>query len=229
MGVKCEKGARRLRIKCKHLFMEENFKEVCYHLPFVQTVRNLYNAWRLNELGFGTPDFDVTKSAEVEAILQEVGLAGQYESFFESGPQSITQCVIILSTGKISAMQMISITISVASLTWGASRAFFIQRMEHTADPDPNFAMVFLRVFPFMLVSVINSLVMWVLIWGFLGPYTFASLFMNFSTVLVILSLRPSYMLTIYYVLLFYVFFGLTEFCISNDDMLASLVSTDYA
>ena len=131
MGVKCETGARRLGIKCEHLFMEENFREVCYHLAFVQTVRNLYNAWRLHELGFGTPDFDVTKSAEVEAILKEVGLAGQYESFFESGPQSITQCVIILSTGKISATQMFSITISVASLTWGAGRSFFIQREAH--------------------------------------------------------------------------------------------------
>ena len=63
------------------------FAEACLHLPFVQTMQNLYNAWKLYKLGFGTNNFNPANSAEVEAILKEVGLAGQYESFFESGPQ----------------------------------------------------------------------------------------------------------------------------------------------
>ena len=183
MGVQSRKGARGLRKKCKHLFMEENFKEVCYHLPFVQTFRNLYNAWRLHELGFGSPDFDVANSAEVEAILKEVGLAGQYESFFESGPQSITQCVIILSTGKISWMQMISITISVASLTWGAGRSFFIQREAHMSDPDPPALMVVARVFFYMFTVTLNSLLLWTFIGGMLGKYTVVAALLSFSTI----------------------------------------------
>ena len=81
---------------------------------------------------------------------------------------------------------------SLLSLTWGASRAFFILRNENDEDPDPNFAMVLLRVFPLMLISVINSLFMWVLIWGFLGPYTFAGLFANFTIIKIILSVEPS-------------------------------------
>ena len=185
-----------------------SFVTVLIHLPFVIPFRNMYLFVKLCEIGYPYHEFEHSK--DVEEILSEVGLASFYESFCEAGPQSVTTCVVFLCTGRISETQIVSLFTSLISLTWGASRAFFIQRMEHDADPDPNFAMVFLRVFPFMLVSVINSLVMWVLSWGFLGPYTFASLFMNYSTVLVILSLRPSYMLTIYYVLLFYVFFGLT-------------------
>ena len=69
------------KIFCQ-VFIEENFTEVCYHVPFVQTGRNIYHAWRLYKLGYGRPDFDVSKSSEVEAILKEVGLAGQYECFF---------------------------------------------------------------------------------------------------------------------------------------------------
>ena len=181
---------------------------VLIHLPFVVPLRNMYLFVKLCRMGYPYHAFE--RSKDVEDILSEVGLATFYESFCEAGPQSVTTCVVFLCTGRISETQIVSLLTSLISLTWGASRAYFIQRMEHDADPDPNFAIVFFRIFPFMLVSVINSLVMWVLIWGFLGPYTFASLFMNFSTVLVILSLRPSYMLTIYYVLLFYVFFGLT-------------------
>ena len=164
-------------------FVRLNFKEVCYHLPFVQTFRNIYNAWRLHKLGYGRTDFDVTNSAEVEAILKEVGLAGQYESFFESGPQSITQCVIILSTGKISLMQMISITISVASLTWGAGRSFFIQREAHMSDPDPPALMVLARVFFYMFTVTFNSLLLWTFIGSLLGKYTVVAALLSFSTI----------------------------------------------
>ena len=159
------------------------FGEACLHLPFVQTVRNLYNAWKLHKLGFGTSKFNPADSAEVEAILKEVGLAGQYESFFESGPQSITQCVIVLSTGRISWTQMISITISVASLTWGAGRSFFIQREDHMSDPDPPALMVLARVFFYMLTVTINSLVLWTFIGGFLGKATVLALILNFAAV----------------------------------------------
>ena len=64
---------------CNQVFVEENFKEVCLcRLSGISTTHrdSIY------KLGFGRPDFDVSKSSEVEAILKEVGLAGQYECFF---------------------------------------------------------------------------------------------------------------------------------------------------
>ena len=95
-----------------------DLRDICLHLPFVLMVRNAFLGWRLYKLGFGRKDFNVKGSAEVEAILAEVGLAGQYEAFCESGPQSITQCVIILCTGRVTWSQVFSITVSLASLTW---------------------------------------------------------------------------------------------------------------
>ena len=60
-----------------------------------------------------------------------------------------------------------------AALTWGASRAFFIERGQDEADPDPALLMVALRVFPLMLVVVINSMLNWIAISGLLGPSIF--------------------------------------------------------
>ena len=184
------------------------FPRVLIHLPFVLPLRNFCLFLRLCRIGY--PYHDLNRSKDVEDILAEVGDAAFYESFCEAGPQSVTTCVIFLCTGRISETQIVSLLTSLVTLTWGASRAYFIHRIEHEADPDPDFSMVFFRVFPFMLLSVINSLVMWVLIWGLLGPYTFGSLVMNFCTILVILKLKPAPTFFIFYVLLFYVFFGLT-------------------
>ena len=165
------------------------FGGACLHLPFVQTVRNLYNAWKLHKLGYGTKSFDIRNSAEVEAILKEVGFAGQYESFFESGPQSITQCVIILSTGRISWVQILSITISVASLTWGAGRSFFIQREAHLSDPDPPAVMVLARTFFYMFTVTSNSLLLWTFIGGFLGKFTAPAVLFSFVTIYISLKM----------------------------------------
>ena len=176
---------------CRYAFSEASFGQVLLHLPFVQTVRNVYNAWKLYKLGFGFKVLNPRKSAEVEAILREVGLSGQYESFFESGPQAITQCVIVLSTGRISTIQMISITISVISLTWGAGRSFFIQRQVHLADPDPPAVMVLARVFFYKLTVTVNCLLLWTFIGGLLGRFTVVALLLNFVTVYVSVKLLP--------------------------------------
>ena len=77
-------------------------------------------------------------------------------------------------------MQQISIVLSLLSLTWGASRGYFIQRLQDAADPNPALGMVVTRVFPLMLVIVLNSLVLWVFIGGFLGPWIFPPLLVNF-------------------------------------------------
>ena len=157
---------------------DSTIKKALLHFPFVLPLRNLYLAFRLFKLRFGFPDFDPTKSARVEAILTSVAFAGFYESYFEAGPQSVTQFVIILSTGNLEVTQIISIVISVFSLSWAASRGFFIQRPQDLADPDPALKMV-LRILPLMMLVLLGTLAMWVCIGGLLGRFTFIAIFLN--------------------------------------------------
>ena len=55
-----------------------------------------------------------------------------------------------------------------------------MERSEDEADPDPDALMVVLRVFPCMILMVGNSLLMWVLLGGFLGLLVFLVLKINF-------------------------------------------------
>ena len=155
-----------------------HIKKALLHFPFVLPLRNLYLAFRLFKLRFGFADFDPMNSVKVEAILTSVAFAGFYESYFEAGPQSVTQFVIILSTGNLEVTQIISIVISVFSLSWAASRGFFIQRPQDLADPDPALKMV-LRILPLMMLVLLGTLAMWVCIAGLLGRFTFIAIFLN--------------------------------------------------
>ena len=89
---------------------------------------------------------------------------------------------ISFCTGHFPPLIMLSTVISLLSLSWGASRAYFIERSQDKADPDPAFFMVLMRVFPLMLVVVLNSLVMWVMISGLIGPLIFPALLITFAT-----------------------------------------------
>ena len=89
---------------------------------------------------------------------------------------------ISLCTGHFPPMIMLSTAISLLSLSWGASRAYFIERSLDKADPDPALFMVLMRVFPLMLVVVVNSLAMWVMIAGLIGPWVFPALLITFAT-----------------------------------------------
>ena len=89
---------------------------------------------------------------------------------------------ISLCTGHFPPMIMASTAVSLLSLSWGASRAYFIERSPEKSDPDPAVFMVLMRVFPLMLVVVTNSLVMWVMIGGLIGPYVFPALLITFAT-----------------------------------------------
>ena len=72
---------------------------------------------------------------------------------------------------------IVGVIVSVFSLAWGSSRAFFIERTRDEADPDPAVPMVVLWVFPCMLLIAINSMMMWTLTGGILGKtYTFTFL-----------------------------------------------------
>ena len=63
----------------------------------------------------------------------------------------------------------VGVIVSVFSLAWGSSRAFFIERTRDEADPDPSLNMVVLWVFPCMLLIAIDSMTMWTLTGGILG------------------------------------------------------------
>ena len=61
------------------------------------------------------------------------------------------------------------VIVSVFSLAWGSSPAFFIERTRDEADPDPALNMVLLWVFPCMLLIAVNSMMMWTMTGGILG------------------------------------------------------------
>ena len=140
-------------------------KKVCLHIPFMAQIKNLFNAYRLYEFGFGSNDLEADWE-QVEKIQHEAGLLSMEESFSEAGPQSVVQLVIVCSTGQISNAQMFSIPMSICSLAWASSRVFFIMRTREKSDPDPRLKLVALRILPWELLIVKNSIILWTLIGG---------------------------------------------------------------
>ena len=67
---------------------EASWRDLLLHFPFVLPIRNLYYAYLLHKLGFGSPNFESKNWAAVEAIQKEVARDGLTESYFESGPQA---------------------------------------------------------------------------------------------------------------------------------------------
>ena len=158
----------------------EELKHLVFFLPFVTPVKNIYYTIRLYTLRFGMQDFEAKNAKEVERIQDQAGSAGMYESFLESGPQCVVQMKIILSTGTYSTAQIVSLHISVFSLAWAASRAYFIQRDEDNSDPDPELKMVAMRIFPWILIVVVHSLTVWTCIAGLLGKFVIPSILIYF-------------------------------------------------
>ena len=74
-----------------------------------------------------------------------------------------------IPTGHFPWEIKLSVIVSIFSLAWGSSRAFFIERTTDEADPDPAFFMVALRVLPYMLIIAMDSMMMWTLMGGILG------------------------------------------------------------
>ena len=164
----------------EELEVKKELKRLMSFFPFVTPFKNLYFGIKLYKLGFGTSTFKAKDAKEVERIQNEAGSSSMYESFLESGPQSVIQLKIILSTGSVSHTQMVSIPISVASLAWASSRAYFIHRDKDNSDPAPELKMVVMRVFPWMLLIVVHSLLIWTCIAGLLGEYVFPFCFLYF-------------------------------------------------
>ena len=172
------------------------FKKVFLHLPLGVPLENYKKAKRLFQIGFGTDQMGEENSKEVEKIQFEAGNLMMQESFSEAGPQTVIQLVIIFSTGRISTAQMISIPISILSLAWGSSRAFFIFRKRDEADPDPGFGLVCFRILPWELLIVTNSTIYWTCITGLVGKYVVVGVFFCFVTILGSLWLREKLSMT---------------------------------
>ena len=71
--------------------------------------------------------------------------------------------------GKFPPSIIVGVIVSVFSLAWGSSRAFFIERTRDEADPDPALNMVVMWVFPCMVLVALNSMMMWTMLGGILG------------------------------------------------------------
>ena len=104
--------------------------------------------------------------------------------------------------GKFPPSIIVGVIVSVFSLAWGSSRAFFIERTRDEADPDPALNMVVLWVFPCMLLIAVNSMTMWTLTGGilgkayklmflilFLGPWVFLAMIFLFIVNVIVLTL----------------------------------------
>ena len=166
------------------------FKKVFLHLPLGVPLENYKKAKRLFQIGFGTDQMGEENSKEVEKIQFEAGNLMMQESFSEAGPQTVIQLVIIFSTGRITTTQMFSIPISILSLAWGSSRAFFILRRRDEADPDPGVWLVCLRILPWELLIVTNSTIYWTCFTGLVGKYAIFGVFFCFVTTLSTLWLK---------------------------------------
>ena len=79
-----------------------------------------------------------------------------FSSCFYFYHQAVQQMTISLCTGHFPPEVLFSTGISLLSLSWGASRAFFVERSPDQADPDPKLKLVLMRVFPLMLIEVVN-------------------------------------------------------------------------
>ena len=135
---------------CRGKVKENNVVGLFLHLPFVAPIVHL-------SLGFRILLIDPTKPenlSSIEKVAKVAALGSMYEAFLESGPQLQLQLHIILSTGRPTKTQMVSIVISTLSLTLASCRAFYVQRSWEFADPEPNIHMI-LCVFSYMLIQVI--------------------------------------------------------------------------
>ena len=135
---------------CRGKVKENNVVGLFLHLPFVAPIVHL-------SLGLRILLIDPTKPenlSSIEKVAKVAALGSMYEAFLESGPQLQLQLHIILSTGRPTKTQMVSIVLSTLSLTLASCRAFYVQRSRELADPEPNIHMI-LRVFPYMLIQVV--------------------------------------------------------------------------
>ena len=143
------RGNRRLR----------QVASLVFAVPFVNPVKQLL-------LGIRLAFLDPSKkknSKHIEDIKRDSSQSSFYESILEAGPQLLLQCHIVLSTGQISTLQVVSMASSVLTLTLAASRGFYTQRTREFSDPEPSLQAVF-WVFLAMLILVVTAISSWTVI-----------------------------------------------------------------
>ena len=129
---------------------ESTLVRLFLHFPFVAPIVNAGLGLRVLLIDPTQPE----NLSSIEKVAKVAALDSMYEAFLESGPQLQLQLHIILSTGRPTKTQVVSIVLSTLSLTLASCRAFFVQRSPKLADPEPNLHMI-LRVFPYMLLQVV--------------------------------------------------------------------------
>ena len=72
-------------------YAREYFSVAGVHFPFFLPLVNIWRAKRLYGLQFGMTSFEDENYAAVEEILNDAAEASFAESFYEAGPQSVTQ------------------------------------------------------------------------------------------------------------------------------------------
>ena len=87
-----------------------------------------------------------------------------------SGSQLVLQLHVILCTGQVLPISILSITVSFINLSLAACRAFFMLRDPRHSDPDPSLHML-LSVLPWILLSLSFSIINWTLVFGVLKAY----------------------------------------------------------
>ena len=89
--------SKKVREKTKKRgFFKAFFDNAGVHFPFFVPIRNLWKSRDLYNLRYGFDDFKVENSAEVEEILNEAAHASYSESFYEAGPQAVTQVIFFI-------------------------------------------------------------------------------------------------------------------------------------
>ena len=146
---------------------KEHWAGLILHFPFVSPLIHLILALRLLLLDTTKPE----NSSKAEAIMKVASLGSLYESFCEAGFQSVLQLQIIWCTGEVTFFQKVSLPISLFTLTFNASKAFYVQRDKDHADPEPSLTKMVPIVFVFMMILVVSSLVTLTVICGLLKEW----------------------------------------------------------
>ena len=149
----------------------EEMEQLIFSFPFVNSLNNIYKAFRLYTFEYGMGRFEPKSFQRVQQIEHEAGSASMFDSLLEFGPQCVVQLKITLSTSSISYAQFVAIPIIFFTLAWTSNRDYFIEQNEDNLDPDSELKMLGLLIHPWMILIVIHSLITWISIAAILGEF----------------------------------------------------------
>ena len=160
--------------------IKDGVENAWIHLPLVIPVINIYHAYELYQTDYSGQKINASQN-RIEKIKRVSGKVAFKEAFLESGPQFLTQLSIILLTGQFSSTQLVSMAVSFLSLSFAATRAFFISRDPTHADPEPEVP-IMLRVMPHMMVNLLYSSLVWTTVAGLVKQFAFLAILLMLVT-----------------------------------------------